>query len=269
MKIIILLFMGLLLIGFSPVYSRVLKTNIHVISFSDPQSSSCAFPEFYFSCRTYLVHGESQFKPFFVNQKGEVKEASDLKLQRPIWRTAMWHAAETVSGKMNYSKEPSVANSEIYPGKNWKVRIIWDPTESDAPMCLEYRSQLDQPTKRLEVPQGVLSFGLRPLFFDKDRNLFFFAYTDGPTGGRDDWLWVFNLNNGVLSKIGETICGFPLFVNSNKRWLEWTDSKQELDIIGGKHVLSGHVVLYDVETGMKYRFNEGISIGYFYDWKKK
>lgn len=58
------------------------------------------------------------------------------------------------------------------------------------------------------------------------------------------------------------------FLDPSGRWLVWTDAKQELDVIGGKHVETGHVDCYDLAMGKKYKFTDGISIGNFYNWKK-
>jgi len=242
-----------------------LNTDVREIPFSNPKSCSCTFPEFYFFCRTYLAEGKSIFEPFLVNQNGSVSKAPELNI--PNLRE--FHAAEHAKGEILGVADP-LDRPGIYPGKNWKVRLIWDSNEkgSTVPMILEYRVNNSESIKRLEIPQGEVSFFPRSLFFDPKRNLFFFEYVDGPTGGRDIWFWVFDLKNENLIKIGET-SGDAFFIDSSQKWLVWADGKQDLDVIGGKHVMSGHIVCYDLETGKKYRFTDGISIGFFYDWKNK
>lgn len=264
MKTLITLIWGIIA-GISPAFSQVAAGDIQEVPFSDPTTCSCTFPEFYFFNRTYLAEAKSRYEPFFVNQDGSVRKATELNVPK----FQEFRAAEGVTGEIQGEADPS-DRPGIYPGKNWKVRIVWnaDQTGNNTPMYLEYRKDTTEPVKRLKIPQGELSFGPRSLFFDIKRNLFFFEYVDGPTGGRDIWLWVFDLKNGSLNKIGETL-GSDYFVNPDQKWLVWTDGKQDLDVIGGKSVLTGHVVCYDLDTGKKYRFTNGISIGFFYDWKRK
>ena len=259
-----IIFFGFLLTIVSPVFSEETKTGIREISSSDPKACSCSFPEFYFFCRTYLVKGKSHFEPFFVNRKGAVEKAPELKLLK----FREFHPAADTVEEIQGKADP-LDRVGVYPGKNWKVRIIWntDGKGSYCPMYLKYKEGDSAPVKSLEIPQGDSSFSPRSLFFDLKRNLFFFEYVDGATGARDIWLWVFNLKNKRLNKIGET-SGSRYFMDSSRRWLVWTDSKQKLDVIGDKHVESGHVVSYDMETGKKYQFTNGNSIGFFYNWKK-
>jgi hypothetical protein len=263
MKTLVAFIWGII-VGISPAFSQVPAGDIQEVPFSDSAACSCTFPEFYYFNRTYLAEGKSRYEPFFVNQNGSVRKATELNAQK----LQEFHAAEGVTGEIQGEAVP-LDRPGIYPGENWKVRIVWNmtPTGETVPMYLEYRKDISGPVNRLDIPQGELSFAPRSLFFDSKRNLFFFEYVDGPTGGRDIWLWVFDLKNGNLNKIGETL-GYGYFMDPSQKWLVWTDGKQSLDEIGGKSVLTGHVVCYDLDTGKKYRFTNGIAIGFFYDWKR-
>ena|GEM_PF-6537459 len=115
--------------------------------------------------------------PYSVNSDGTVRTAPELKVSK----ARMIHGAAEATGAIHLQDENSSIPG-VYPEKNWKVRIVWNPDvgHSYTPMYLEYRKDDSKLVKRVEIPQGELSFLPRPIFFDPTRELFIFNYYGWP-----------------------------------------------------------------------------------------